>query len=144
VLLQASLTSWWVDNEISKAFEKERRLIRERKRKVLALIPLNLDGFLFQWTNGKAEEVKSRLAADFTGWKRNNTKSKGSLSSSSGRRDPTKAPERPHERRSSEYSSLTSVTHRTEGNTPVFCCADRPGPRPAARSLAPTIHLFVI
>jgi uncharacterized protein YjbI with pentapeptide repeats len=71
---QASLSSWWVDNEINKAFEKERRLMKERGAKVLALIPLNLDGFLLKWTSGKAEEVKSRLAADFTGWKRSNPK----------------------------------------------------------------------
>jgi hypothetical protein len=69
---RASLTSWWVDSEINKAFEKERQMMQERGRKVLALIPLNLDSFLFQWMSGKAEEVKSRLAADFTGWKRSN------------------------------------------------------------------------
>jgi hypothetical protein len=71
---QASLTSWWVDNEINKAFEKERRLMKKRETKVLALIPLNLDGFLFKWMSGKAEEVKARIAADFTGWKRSNPK----------------------------------------------------------------------
>ena len=66
-----SLTSWWVDQEINAAFEKEQRLFKERGKKVLALIPLNLDGFLFSddWQSGKKTDVLTRMAPDFTNWK---------------------------------------------------------------------------
>ena len=46
--------------------------MRERGRKVLVLIPLNLDGFLFSadYQGGRKAEITSRVAANFVGWEK--------------------------------------------------------------------------
>ncbi len=71
--------SWWVDNEVQNALKKEQRLFKERGKMVLALIPLNLDGYLFKWRSGMATQIQNRLAADFTGWDTDNTKFEAQL-----------------------------------------------------------------
>lgn len=65
-----SLTSWWVENEMSSVISKEQRLWKKTRRETLVLIPLNLDGFMFsdEWQSGWKNQIASRLAPDFTGW----------------------------------------------------------------------------
>lgn len=66
---ESSLNSWWVKDEVEKTLERERRDKRD------IIIPLNLDDYLLQgWKSGKSGILRSRLAADFTGWEHNNAK----------------------------------------------------------------------
>jgi hypothetical protein len=48
---------------------------------VLALIPLNLDGSMFNpdWQDWKKDSLASRLAPDFTGWEKANAKFEAQL-----------------------------------------------------------------
>jgi hypothetical protein len=73
---RAALPSWWVDNEVDTAFEKERKLMKERGRKILSLNPINLDGYLLSdaFESGKKQQLLSRLAADFVGWESDSVK----------------------------------------------------------------------
>ena len=59
-----------VDAELENALQKE-KLWREHQKRVLSIIPLDLDGYLFddRWDRrGYASRIRSRHAADFTGW----------------------------------------------------------------------------
>jgi hypothetical protein len=56
------------------AFKKEASLKEERGEQTLAIIPLNLDGFLFERNGEHAVTLRKRLIADFTGWDGNSTR----------------------------------------------------------------------
>ena len=71
---EASLNSWWVGRELDTAFEREMQLNKNRGDTVLKVIPLNLDGHLFDWAGSHASALRKRLAPDFTGWESDNAK----------------------------------------------------------------------
>ena len=64
-----SLTSWCVDTELESAFAKEDKLFKQYGSKILAVIPIDLDGFVFQgWQSEKKVTIERRFVADFKGW----------------------------------------------------------------------------
>lgn len=69
-----SLKRPWVNREMEKALQKEERLWNERGCEILALIPINLDGALFEWDGHWKSEIVKRHAPDFTGWEQDNAK----------------------------------------------------------------------
>ncbi len=66
---ETSLNSRWVKDEIRKALERECRDDHD------IIIPLMVDRYLLDgWDDGLAADLRSRLAADFTGWEHDNDK----------------------------------------------------------------------
>lgn len=66
---EASLGSDWIKVELRETLEKE----EEEGR--LILLPLDLDGYILTgWKGPTAENIRGRLAADFTGWEQDNAK----------------------------------------------------------------------
>ena len=76
---KSSLDSYWVNSEIDKALKKEETLWREQGKRTLALIPLNLDGYLFKWESSRKSILTDRLAENLVGWKKNPEKLKRAL-----------------------------------------------------------------
>jgi uncharacterized protein YjbI with pentapeptide repeats len=68
---ESALRSWWVKDEVVRALEKERELEKERGHEVLSIIPLDLDGYLFddaRCTQENAPTLRKRHAPRFGGW----------------------------------------------------------------------------
>lgn len=73
---RSSLTSPWIETEIGRLFEREQQWKRDIGQEVKLLVPIMLDGFLFGG-DAKAKHdkaVAARVVADFSGWRRNDTK----------------------------------------------------------------------
>jgi len=77
---EASLNSTWVSRELNKTFAKEEKLTAQGGEPHYILLPLSLDGYLFKkdddgeyiWQHHWADEIRSRIAADFNGWEGSN------------------------------------------------------------------------
>jgi hypothetical protein len=80
---KTALTSWWLDKEIEKSLLKEEQLYKERGKDVRALIPLNLDNYVYdpRWQDWKKPHLTTRRPADFTGWERDPEKFKAQFES---------------------------------------------------------------
>lgn len=63
--------SWWVETEIKKVLGKEKKIRDEQGRKALALVPLDLDGYVFDhWKSGVKDSVLERNVADFSNYRK--------------------------------------------------------------------------
>lgn len=79
ILLCASrhaLSGPWSHAEIEAALAKEQEFAADAGQNGPILLPINLDGYMFsgEWKSPHEKKMAGRLAADFTGWRRNREK----------------------------------------------------------------------
>lgn len=63
-----SLNSYWVNTELDKTLLKEKDLWKDSINKTLALIPLNLDNYIFEWQSSRKSELIRRYIEDLSNW----------------------------------------------------------------------------
>jgi len=67
---KSSLNSYWVNTELDKALIKEQELWEDSLNKTLALIPLNLDNYIFDWNSSRKSELIKRYIEDLSNWEK--------------------------------------------------------------------------
>jgi uncharacterized protein YjbI with pentapeptide repeats len=72
---KASLSSWWVNDEIARLADREKQNKADTGRSIRFFFPLNLDGYMFSgdWKHAQ-EKLIAKQAIDFVGWRRNKEK----------------------------------------------------------------------
>jgi hypothetical protein len=64
ILSKHSIKSDWVEDEVTKGFEEE------RKRGQIVLFPVRLDQTVMKTNEARAAKLRARLIGDFRRWKR--------------------------------------------------------------------------
>lgn len=63
-------TGWWVEQELHRAFEKERSMREKVGKPYLAFIPITIDDYVFSsWNSPNRAIVLTRKVGDFRNWK---------------------------------------------------------------------------
>ena len=70
---RSALRSKWMNEKINSILDVEAEFQKKYGKDSRVLYPMNLDGFMFtgDWKFKREKQVTTRVAADFTGWRRN-------------------------------------------------------------------------
>jgi hypothetical protein len=92
-------TGWWVEEELTRALQKERNDRQRSGDRTSVIIPITIDDYVFkQWDSAFKSTVIERHVGDFTGWHstKKYTESLGKLVAALGRANKSLKPTLPH------------------------------------------------